>query len=105
MYGDGPHSGVYCEICEKFDKKYEKNTYYKESYKNLDRICFSFGVLIKEHFCSINFWDSSMKEPKITFNTQKNKLKEQFENNYRLSKNDIKNNIILNIEDLKEFFI
>lgn len=105
MYGDGPHSGVYCEICEAFDKKYEKNTYYKESYKNLNRVCFSFGVLSKKDFCNINFWDSSMKEPKITFNTKKEQLEQQFENNYRLSEMDIKNNVILNIDDMKDFFM
>ena len=46
MNGEAPHVGK-CEICEKFDKKYEINKYYEESYENLDHICFSFGCLSK----------------------------------------------------------
>ena len=46
-----------------------------------------------------------MKEPKITFNTKKEQLEQQFENNYRLSEMDIKNNVILNIDDMKDFFM
>ena len=49
--------------------------------------------------------DNNMKENKITFNTKKEQLEQQFENNYRLSEMDIKNNVILNIDDMKDFFM
>ena len=105
MSKESPHVGK-CEICEKFDEKYEKNTYYKESYKNLDNICFSFGCLSKEKFINNNmFWDQSRSDCKMINDIDKKELINNYENYYTLSNEDIKNNIILHIEDLKEYFI
>ena len=106
MSGDeSPHVGK-CEICEKFDKKYEKNTYYEESYKNLDNICFSLGCLSKEYFINNNmFWDQSSSDCKMINNIDKKELEENFNKYYKLSDDDKKNNVILTINDLKEFFI
>ena len=75
----------------------------KESYKNLDHICFSFGCLSKENLYKTNFWDSSIKEGTMIHKLNNIQLENNFNNYYILSDEDIKNNVILNIEDLKEF--
>lgn len=103
--GESTHVGK-CEICDNFDNKYDNNKYYKESYKNLDHICFSFGCLSKEYFINNNmFWDQSRSDCKMINDIDKKELEDNFNNNYILSDKDIENNIILNIEDLKQFFI
>jgi hypothetical protein len=105
MNGEAPHVGK-CEICKGFDEKYEKNIYYEENYKNLDHICFSFGCFSKEHLMNNNmFWDQSSSDCKMINDINKKELEHNFDNYYILSDEDIENNVILNIEDLKEFFI
>tara|TARA_Y100000591_G_C21357625_1_gene462429 strand:+ start:44 stop:475 length:432 start_codon:yes stop_codon:yes gene_type:complete len=104
MNDEASHVGK-CEICEKFDKKYEINKYYEESYENLDHICISFGTLSKYNLFKTHFWDQSIKETTMIYNLNSVELENNFKNNYILSEENIKNNVILNIEDLKEFFI
>ena len=97
-----PHIGE-CKYCSVFDNKYQNGD--KISYKNMDNICFSFGCLSKDYFINNMFWDQSSSDCKMINNIDKKELEENFNKYYKLSDDDKKNNVILTINDLKEFFI
>jgi hypothetical protein len=71
----------------------------------MDNICFSFGCLSKEFFINNMFWDQSQKDCSMINTIEKEKLEENFNKYYKLSDDDKKNNVILTINDLKDFFI
>lgn len=97
-----PHVGYHADTCSQFDNEHSLQDVTLNSSSN---ICFSFGCLSKEQFISNGlFWDQSDKNNKMINQMDIEQLEHNFDENYTLTEKERDENIILVINNMKQYF-